>query len=263
MSTLELIHSNLPCGPFRLALFDFDGTLSLIREGWPNVMAGLVREVLGGDDPDIIDEIVIGLNGRPAIAQMARLTEVVAARGGTPRSAAEYHASYQERLRAKTSGRYDALTAGRVSSSEWAVAGAHAFLATLRERGIGVALASGTAMEHVRRELALLHLDTFFGDVVFAPHGDDASFSKRDIIAHLLTERGLRGDALIGFGDGVVETEEVKRVGGVAVAVASQEPPARGVNAAKRERLIRAGADAVIADYTEPESLATWLFGPA
>jgi hypothetical protein len=69
----------------------------------------------------------------------------------------------------------------------------------------------------------------------------------------------LRGDELVGFGDGVVETEEVRRVGGAAVAVASEEPPRRGVHAGKRERLIRAGADVVIADYDCPSLLLRWM----
>ena len=70
----------------------------------------------------------------------------------------------------------------------------------------------------------------------------------------------MHGEELIGFGDGVVETEEVRRVGGVAVAVASEEPPRRGVNALKRERLIAAGADVLIADYQCREALLSRLF---
>ena len=42
--TLELLRPNLPRGRFRAALFDFDGTLSLLREGWPRVMTALMRE---------------------------------------------------------------------------------------------------------------------------------------------------------------------------------------------------------------------------
>ena len=71
---------------------------------------------------------------------------------------------------------------------------------------------------------------------------------------------GLGGAELVGFGDGVVETEEVRRAGGVAVAVASHEPGRAGVNAAKRARLVRAGADVVIADYRGHRRLLRWLF---
>ena len=70
---------------------------------------------------------------------------------------------------------------------------------------------------------------------------------------------GLRGDELLSFGDGVVETEEVRRVGGTAVAVASEIEPA-AVNRWKRDRLVPAGADVVIPDYRDHEALLGWLF---
>jgi hypothetical protein len=96
--------------------------------------------------------------------------------------------------------------------------------------------------------------------LIFAPVGDDPHFSKRTVIEQVLKERGFCGTELIGFGDGVVETEEVRRVGGLAVAVASEEPPRRGVNGWKRDRLVRAGADVVIADYDCHRPLLRWLF---
>src|SRR5437763_15686833 len=92
----ELINPAVWRGTFRVALFDFDGTLSLIREGWPSVMAELISEVLVADVPDVVDEIVVGLNGQPTVVQMTRLAEVVAARGGQPASPVEYLRRYDE-----------------------------------------------------------------------------------------------------------------------------------------------------------------------
>ena len=43
---IEIVHSDFPRGRFRSVLFDFDGTLSLIREGWPQVMIPMMVEVL-------------------------------------------------------------------------------------------------------------------------------------------------------------------------------------------------------------------------
>src|SRR5262245_20730970 len=96
---------------------------------------------------------------------------------------------------------------------------------------------------------------------VCAPKDNDATFRKRDVIELALKELGIRGEELIGFGDGVVETQEVKRVGGVAVGVASCEAGMRGVNASKRETLIAAGADLIIPDYEHAEELLAWLWG--
>ena len=79
------------------------------------------------------------------------------------------------------------------------------------------------------------------------------------VIERILREHDLHGEELLGFGDGFVEIEEIKRVGGVAVAVASDEVNRRGVHAWKRDRLVRAGADIVIPEYRRHEQLLTYL----
>ena len=81
------------------------------------------------------------------------------------------------------------------------------------------------------------------------------------VIDDLLRNNNLSGEELLGFGDGFVEIEEVKRVGGVAVAVASDEEKRQGIHAWKRDRLVRAGADVVIGDYRCLEELMALLFG--
>jgi hypothetical protein len=80
------------------------------------------------------------------------------------------------------------------------------------------------------------------------------------IIDRILTEEQLSGAELLGFGDGYVEIEEVRKAGGVAVAVASDEEKRQGVNHWKRERLIRAGADVVVPEYRRTERLLGYLF---
>ncbi len=44
--SIEIINHDHPRGDFRFALFDFDGTLSLIREGWQNVMIPMMVDIL-------------------------------------------------------------------------------------------------------------------------------------------------------------------------------------------------------------------------
>lgn len=263
-ANIEILRPDLPRGRFRAAIFDFDGTLSLLREGWPRIMTALIQKELqpiaGPNDAAVTEAIVVGLNGKPTIVQMTRLSEEIAARGGRPAPPAEYARQYQDQLLHMIQGRYDDLRSGRATAADWAVPGSHALLNRLRERGVHLVLASGTEVTHVRREADLLGLTSFFGDQLYAPVGDDPHFSKRAVIERVLRDQGLRGDELLGFGDGVVETDEVRRVGGLAIAVASAEPPERGVNAWKRERLVRAGADVVIPDYEAGERLLEWLF---
>jgi hypothetical protein len=81
------------------------------------------------------------------------------------------------------------------------------------------------------------------------------------VIERLLRENDLHGEELLGFGDGYVEIEEIKRAGGVAVAVASDEVNRRGVHAWKRDRLVRAGADIVIPEYRRRQRLLAFLLG--
>jgi phosphoglycolate phosphatase-like HAD superfamily hydrolase len=269
VGVFELLRPDLPRGRFRAALFDFDGTLSLLREGWPRVMTALMREaanragVSGPGVPldDIIESIVVGLNGKPTIIQMTQFAAELAARGGRPAAPADYAAEYQIRLLGKIRDRYDALRSGRATAADWSVPGSDALLAALRARDVLLVLASGTEVTHVRREADLLGLTSYFTEHLYAPAGDDLHFSKRAIVERLLRDHELRGEELLGFGDGVVETEEVRRAGGVAIAVASAEPPERGLNAWKRDRLVRAGADIVIPDYAEQGRWLPWLFG--
>jgi len=223
------------------------------------MLTELRRAGTADDLEALVESIVVGLNGWPTVVQMRRLADEIAGRGGRPADPAEYARRYQDRLSALVRRRYDDITAGRASPTDWAVPGTHALLERLQARGMILVLASGTEVEHVRREADLLGLTAYFDGRLFAPAGDDAPFSKRSVIEHILRAYDLRGEELLGFGEGVVETEEVRRAAGVAVAVASQEPPARGVNARKRARLVRAGADAVIPDYTGHERVLRWL----
>jgi phosphoglycolate phosphatase-like HAD superfamily hydrolase len=266
--TIEIIRPAGPAARLRAALFDFDGTLSLLREGWPAVMTELMlaelRRTPSVESDEqltaVVEEIVVGMNGRPTIVQMQALVAEVKRRGGRSADPTEYTADYQERLLGLIRGRYDDIESSRVEASVWAVPGTHAWLDELRRRGLLLVLISGSEFRHVQHEADLLGLTEYFGDAIFAPADNDPTFNKRAVIKHLLNDHNMRGNELVGFGDGVVETEEVRRIGGLAVAVACEEPPQRGVNAAKRDRLIRAGADVVIADYQCQAQMLRRLF---
>jgi hypothetical protein len=121
-------------------------------------------------------------------------------------------------------------------------------------------LASGTDVAFVRREAELLGLTAHFGEHIYGALDDYQNFSKKMIIDQILRTHGLHGEELLGFGDGFVEIEEIKRVGGVAVAVASDEVRRRGFNAWKRQRLVQAGADLVIPEYRRHDRLLRYLF---
>ena len=80
------------------------------------------------------------------------------------------------------------------------------------------------------------------------------------VIQKILTDFKLSGSELLIIGDGYVEIENAKAVGAIAVGVASVEDNIYNMNADKRERLVRAGADIIIPDFREGEQLIEYLF---
>jgi len=267
---IEILNPNLPRGRFRSVLFDFDGTLSLIREGWPQVMIPMMVDVLrqtGTAESDAslhaaVEEFVMRLNGRQTIYQMIQLADEVRRRGGQPLEPLHYKHRYHDLLMQRITGRLNELASGAARAEDWTVPGSHALLEDLRRRGLTLYLASGTDIQFVRREAELLRLTPFFGDHIYGALDEYQNFSKKMVIDRILRDHGLRGEELLGFGDGFVEIEEIKGVGGVAVAVASDEVNRRGINAWKRERLIRAGADIVIPEYRHYGPLLDYLCAP-
>jgi phosphoglycolate phosphatase len=265
---IEVLRPDLPRGRFRSVLFDFDGTLSLIREGWPQVMIPMMVEELrrtGTDETDeqltaAVEEFVMRLNGRQTIYQMIQLADEVRRRGGTPLEPLTYKHRYHERLMARIQGRLADLESGRTTAQHWTVPGSHALLENLRRRGVRLYLASGTDLVYVRREAQLLGIAEYFGEHIYGALDDYKNFSKAMIVERILREEGLHGEELLGFGDGFVEIEEIRKAGGVAVAVASDEQRRAGINAWKRHRLIQAGADIVIPEYRQADRLLDWLF---
>lgn len=264
---VEILRDDFPRGRFRFALFDFDGTLSLIREGWPQVMVpmmvGVLRETGTDEDDEAltarVEDFVMRLNGKQTIYQMIQLAEEVRQRGGSPLDPLVYKHRYHALLMERIKGRLSALAEGRATPAEWTVPGSHDFLAALKERGLTLYLASGTDLDFVRREAELLGLTPYFGEHLYGALDDYQNFSKKMVIDRIIRENDLPGEELIGFGDGFVEIEEVKRAGGVAVAVASDEVNRQGIHPWKRDRLVRAGADLVIGDYRRKDWLLSYL----
>jgi phosphoglycolate phosphatase len=265
---IEILHPNMPRGRFRSVLFDFDGTLSLIREGWPQVMIPMMVAELRrtnttetpGELGAVVEDFVMRLNGRQTIYQMMQLADEVRRRGGTPLEPLAYKHRYHDLLMERIQSRLHALQCGAAKPEDWTVPSSHTLLEALRRRGLTLYLASGTDLKYVRQEAELLRLTPYFGEHIYGALDDYRSFSKQMIIDRILRDNGLHSEELLGFGDGFVEIEGVKAVGGVAVAVASDEAARRGVNAWKRNRLVQAGADLVIPDFRCHERLLNFLF---
>lgn len=262
-STLELVDASFPRGGYRAALFDFDGTLSYLRCRWPQVMIPMMADVLveaGAPESrdellGIVEEFVMRLNGKQTIYQMIQLAEEVTKRGGRAEEPLEYKRRYHDLLLADMGDRVQKLKRGETPPDDWTAPGGRALLSELRSRGMTLYLASGTDLQYVRDELAALQLNEFFEDRVYGALDDYEKFSKAMIVRQIVSDHGFAPGELLGFGDGYVEIEEVRRAGGTAIGVASDEEQRAGVNEWKRRRLILAGAHAIIPDYRDRDSL--------
>ena len=265
-TNIEIIHPGIQRGSMRHALFDFDGTLSLIREGWQGVMISMMVEGLmqtpRHESEDelraLVTEFVDQLTGEQTVYQMIRLAEEVARRGGQPADPLEYKRRYHERLWARIEGRVAALKLGRRAPETMLVPGAREFLEALQAHGVTCYLASGTDEPYVRDEAAALGVAGYFADISGA-RDDYLHATKKIVIEQIMRNHSLTGAEFIAFGDGYVEIENAKGAGGLAVGVASNEIERRGVNAWKRERLIRAGADVIVPDFREHAALTAYL----
>ena len=270
--TIEIVNADVSYGHARYALFDFDGTLSLIRAGWQGVMTELMFEILkatpiGQHEPQdalksVVDAYISRLTGKQTIYQMIRLCKEIRKRGGHPLDPLTYKRQYHDRLDGLIGDRVKSLESGARSPESFLVRSADEFLSTLREAGIECFLASGTDKVFVNREAQLLGIAPFFS-AIYGALDDWRRYSKRKVIRGIFRENGLLGNEFVSFGDGFVEIEETKAVGGVAVGVASDELNRRGVDPWKRDRLIAAGADIIVPDFACYNHLLSLLFGDA
>jgi phosphoglycolate phosphatase len=265
---METITPGVSARNTRVVLFDFDGTLSLIRSGWMKVMVPMMVEILvnlktGESEAElqtVVEDFVWRLTGKETIYQMIALAEAIEARGGKPLEPLAYKQMYLDGLWQKISNRVEALRKGDADPEDFLVPGSRALLEQLKERGLKMYLASGTDEIYMKEEARLLGVTQFFEGGVYGALDDYKSFSKAILIQRILATAEFRGDQFLGFGDGYVEIEEVKNVGGVAVGVASEEPDCTQVDEWKRLRLIGVGADYIVPNFLCRDELVSSLF---
>jgi phosphoglycolate phosphatase len=253
-------------------LFDFDGTLSLIRQGWPEVMVPLFVEMLpqlaGETDADrsrLAFEDIMRLNGKQTIYQMIQLAERIRERGGTPKEPLWYKHEYLRRLNLRIEERIQGLRSGSIQPDAQLVHGTRSLMDKLEALGLTMYLASGTDEPFVKAEADLLDVSRYFKGRVYGALDNYKDFSKKMVIDRILAENKIPGDKLLAFGDGYVEIENTRQVGGLAVAVASDEANngSGKMDEWKRQRLLGVGADVVIPDFRDAGSLMDCILGRA
>jgi phosphoglycolate phosphatase-like HAD superfamily hydrolase len=254
-------------GLIRHALFDFDGTLSYLRDGWQDFMVPLLVEVLAAcprsEGPRELERLVVDfvdhLTGKQTIYQMIRLAEEVTRRGGTPLDPLEYKREYYRRMQSEIEQRLADLRSGRAARESFLVPGAVAFLEGLAGRNVRLYLASGTDIEFVKEETAALGLDGYFAGGIFGAVPNYREFSKEKVIRKIIEDFHLQGAELLVVGDGYVEIQNGRDVHAVTAGVYAPEKNRYHMNADKRERLLRAGAHLLMPDLREGAALLEYL----
>lgn len=267
-SDIEIV-SDVPTGGLRHALFDFDGTISLLRQGWEGVMTPVMIEMICGESEpsrEIEEEVARFIDettGIQTIVQMEGLVEMVRRHGRIPESeiqnARSYKAIYNDRLLVPVSERLAKLERGDLTVEEATVRGSLSFVRALHQRGLALYIFSGTDRDDVRNEARKLGASEYFREVWGALNSLD-EYSKEMVLKEVIEKHALRGGEVLIVGDGPVEIRNAKEQGCVAVGVASDESTGFGWNAAKRRRLLDAGADILIPDFNEGPALLRHLF---
>ena len=266
-SEIELVRQLPDKIRIRHAIFDHDGTISTLRQGWERIMEDMsVRAILGRqyDQADsglyrkVVDHVrrfIDRTTGFQTLVQMNGLAEMVRRFSCVSEDVIldmhGYKAIYNESLLKMVQARIDKLNRGELESEDFQIKGAIAMLRQLHDRGVSLYLASGTDQADIEAEAKALGYADLFEGRIYGAVGDINVEAKRIVIERILREHRLGGERLVTFGDGPVEIRETHKRMGIAVGIASDEVRRFGINPSKRSRLIRAGADIVTGDFTQ------------
>ena len=251
-------------------VFDFDGTLSWLRHGWPEIMCGVFVELWV--DPQEASELsfrermldeIMALNGKPSIFQCSRFVELVREAGGPELDEVGIRDEFQRRLDAAIIERCATIRSGAASPRDYLVHGAGEFLEHVARAGLQPVILSTTVQERVREEAALLGIAHYFGPHIYGGTGDPLRFSKHAVFQRILHEEGITGEHLLSWGDGPVEIRDTKQLGGLGIGICTDETENGSgvVDPRKRTQLLEAGAGAILPDFRDAAALLDALRG--
>lgn len=254
-------------------IFDHDGTISTLREGWERIMVPMMIKAILGEhfyDADeglyqkvrerVVD-FVDKTTGIQTLVQMKGLVDLVKEFGLVPEEQIldefGYKEIYNQELLSMVKKRETKLKRGELSVEDFTIKNAAPFLEKLQKAGITLYLTSGTDEEDVKNEARILGYDHLFKGGIYGSVGDITKDAKKMVIDRILNVIGESNmGQLVTFGDGPVEIRETRKRGGRTIGVASNEIKRYGLNESKRTRLIKAGADVIIPDFSQlPELL--------
>ena len=251
---------------FKAALFDFDGTISLVRADWHRFMVPYFADVLqavSGDTPreeteafclDFIDRLA----GKQTIFQCMVLDEEVMKRGGEHVDPQVYKKGFLDRMGVAVRQRRAGLCSGTIPQEEYRMPGSVELVQALEMHGIRCYVASGTDEADVLEEARLIGVDKLFSGGIRGARPGMSVGVKEQLLQELI-DSGIRPEELLTVGDGFVEMDIAHRLGGYAVGVVQSDDRIPRVDERKRQLLLSAGADMIVPDYEKTKQLLALL----
>ena len=261
----------------KVVIFDHDGTISTLRQGWEPIMKKVAMKAILGDSLETIaagelnkieaavDKMIEKTTGIQTIIQMHHLRDMVRFFGFIPGkiilTPLEYKQIYNGKLLAMVSARVTLFKQGLLNLSDVTIKGAIQFLEILKNAGVTIYLVSGTDQVDVRREAAILGYGDYFNGGIFGSVGNVKYDPKRMVIETIIKELpdGIKPVECYVFGDGPVEMREAAKRGFTRIGLVSDEKQRFGINHEKRSRLILGGAQALIPDFSWIPVLTKYL----
>ncbi len=273
---IEVVRVLDPEAPITHAIFDHDGTISTLREGWELIMTPVMMKAILGKQYNTageelfskvrkrVHEFIDKTTGIQTLVQMQGLIQLIREFGivAEPDILDEfgYKAIYNEALLDMVRERERKFERGELTLTDVTVKNSVELLHALHIAGVKLYLASGTDQADVEHEASLLGYDALFAGRIFGAVGDVTREAKKEVLDKILDTIGTSGHGrVVTFGDGPVEIRETRKRGGISVGVASNEIKRYGLNIQKRTRLIQAGADLVVSDFTQLSALLKYL----
>ena len=258
------------------AIFDHDGTISTLREGWELIMAPMMIKAILGDKyleadealyqrvKERSDEFIDKTTGIQTLVQMKGLIDLIREFGCVPEDQIldefGYKQIYNDELLIMVKVREEKFAKGELSLEDFTLKNAVTFLQKLHDAGVKLYLASGTDEEDVKSEARVLGYDHLFEGRIYGAVGDVTKEAKKIVLDRILNSIGDSAHGkVVTFGDGPVEMRETNKRGGISIGIASNELRRYGLNEQKRTRLIKAGADVIISDFSQLSQLLKLL----
>lgn len=245
----------------KTVIFDFDGTISLLRRGWQSVMKEvMIENIIGNCRPSSeiykkiekeVEDFIEKSTGVQTIVQMQVLVKMIEKyqliQKKDIKHAKDYKKIYNDKLIEIVNER---IKKGK--PEEYLIKGILDFLDLLERKGTKLILLSGTDKIDVERELKFLGVYEYFKDNIFGATENYTYSSKKSVIGKILANCSNLEEVVV-CGDGPVEIALGKKFGTYTVGIASNEEEGRGWDVRKFNRLKKIGAHILIPDFLDIE----------